>query len=133
MLDQLRDHWHLQAGVEKHFFQVRVGLPTGYQVVETPIEGQLFVHELAHYVTSRNLIPTSAQQALEYTLANPVAQFSHPLVASGEGAAVSDQNEHPMVLSFTCVAGIPAMLIRRQGERLGSHAHLLVLEPIQVG
>lgn len=133
MLDQSRDRWHLQAGVEKHFFQTGDGLPLGYRVVETPVEGQVFVRELGDYVTSRKLVPASAQQALDYVQTNRLAQFNHQLVACGEGAATLDLNQQPMILSFACVAGTPAMLIRRQGERLGSHARLLVLEPIPVG
>lgn len=129
---RLCDDWHLQADVQKLFFLSGGGVPSGHRVVEVPFVDPVFVHELAADVAKRKRVPASAMQALEYTLAYPHAQFMHPLFVCGEGAAVRDQNKRPQILSLSCYAGIPAMFISRQGERLSGHARLLVLEQIPV-
>lgn len=131
MWNQLCRNWHLQAGVEKLFFKSGDGIPPGHRVVEVSVS-QVFVHELSKDAVRRKLIPATALQALEYALANPRAQFVHPLIVCGSGANVDDQHGKPQIIALSCMTGMHAMFIRRQGERLSDHARLLVLEPIPV-
>ncbi len=127
---QLCHGWDIQAGVETKFFFSGGGVPRGYRVLEEMIDGQVFVRELSAYMAERNLKPVTALQGLEYGLANPLAQFDHPLVVCGEGGLVLDQNNLPQVLLLSCLAGNHAMFISPQAERLDRHVRLLVLDKV---